>query len=281
MSESIEFSELDLPVVPNPGSDSLVGSAAVDMTALFSGLEEIDGWYNIADYNQHCCGQLKVRLKLMSGGKRPAAGQPMVMPQRAPPGGEDDAVFTETPAAMAPAPEETAVLGEGEGEGALAGGEEALAFGRPGESAGPAAESVPAAAPALAESSVDFHQFTQNICDDLGDLEEKIRSLSPSPASAPPSSRLVDYDRDYEYDYEGRSGHLFREEEVESEAGGAAEDLFLDQIEFTVEEPQGGGEPAPAPTQQQQRGQQGQQGQDDPLDRPAFNFDRIARILSA
>ena len=39
-----------------------MGSAAVDVTALFSGLEELCGWYNIIDYNQHCCGQLKVKI---------------------------------------------------------------------------------------------------------------------------------------------------------------------------------------------------------------------------
>ena len=60
-AEAFRSYDFDYPVTPEE-QDFHVGSAAVDVTALFSGLEELCGWYNIIDYNQHCCGQLKVKI---------------------------------------------------------------------------------------------------------------------------------------------------------------------------------------------------------------------------
>eukprot|EP00873_Tetraselmis_striata_P005901 jgi/Tetstr1/426165/TSEL_016491.t1 len=42
--------------------DVLLGSAALDLTLLWLGLDKIEGWYNLLDVNQQPAGQLKVEL---------------------------------------------------------------------------------------------------------------------------------------------------------------------------------------------------------------------------
>jgi len=44
----------------NHKQDQYIGSIAIDLTPLLSGLEQINGWYNIQDQNGNIQGQLKV-----------------------------------------------------------------------------------------------------------------------------------------------------------------------------------------------------------------------------
>ncbi|XP_066911163.1 C2 domain-containing protein 3-like isoform X2 [Clytia hemisphaerica] len=42
--------------------DIQIGIAKIDTTSLFHGMKSINGWYNIHNFNNQCCGQLKVAI---------------------------------------------------------------------------------------------------------------------------------------------------------------------------------------------------------------------------
>ena len=283
VSESIEFSELDMPVVPDSGTDSLVGSAVVDMTALSSGLDEIHGWYNISDFNQHCCGQLKVRISLLNGKKH--SSKPVLQDDHAFPTidfGRHSLVSEEEQGLVLDQSNLTA-LTTMDGEGVLF---------MPQEEA-PAPPS-PRVAEELEASSVNFLAFTRSICADLGNLEERILSLSPSKT----------------LDAESEQGLPAGGSQVEATHG--EEEIFLNQIDLTIKPDQeaavgiscsDGDERTTTSGLEEEEEEEGGGGREDGdvtatgvslgggdladipparlVERPGLNYDRIARILSA
>eukprot|EP00794_Sanderia_malayensis_P007364 gene7364-8184_t len=46
--------------IPDVTKDVLIGTAVVDISPLNSGLQQINGWYNITDFTGQCTGQIKV-----------------------------------------------------------------------------------------------------------------------------------------------------------------------------------------------------------------------------
>ncbi|GAQ84603.1 hypothetical protein KFL_001970045 [Klebsormidium nitens] len=81
--------------VPSPDLDRLVGCAAIDLSPLFLGMEELCGWYTVHDLRQRSLGQLKVVVSpvdVILTSYRPAdaeGGEVRLRspPQRGPPGG--------------------------------------------------------------------------------------------------------------------------------------------------------------------------------------------------
>ncbi|QDZ20423.1 hypothetical protein A3770_04p29410 [Chloropicon primus] len=287
VSQSIEFSELDEPVRPDPESDTLIGSAVVDVNALFSGLGEIHGWYNVLDYNQNCCGQLKVRISLLNARKHHKddleEGQVHQLDDSGDLGQAGDlAMVSSLGLELEP---ETGDRPEGLGA-------EEVGLQLAGEGAG--ATPGYSGDAGVQESATNFRELTRSICQDLGNLEEKILSLDPSGDCGGAGDDLGSY---------GRSLSL--------------EEIYLNQIEFSVDNfrhspsappleeaplagkddrthtppltPQGGAQaeekaaasPDPAiPEEPKSRGMDATANAAT-FDRPGFNFDRIARILSA
>ena len=50
---------------PDSTTDYVIGFASVDLAPLSAGMRQLNGWYNIVDFNGHCKGQLKVRMWLL------------------------------------------------------------------------------------------------------------------------------------------------------------------------------------------------------------------------
>ena len=258
VTQSIELAMLDEPVRRDPESDVLVGTALVDVSALSSGLDEVHGWYNLLDRNRRCCGQVKARVSLLGGGgARGGRGTAVDGPGLVP--GEDEPVMDGMEAWPALAWEEV-VEGEEEGDGE----ENAEGDDQGGSS-----------------SAGDFVELTRGICEGLGDLESKILSLDRG-AEPAGGDLLGSY---------GRSPSL--------------EEIYLNNIEFSVENyrhdpsappleeaplagaqdrthtpPRPIGRAAAAAAEEEEDTREVHDLVDS--GRPkAFNFDRIARILSA
>ena len=305
VSQSIDFADLDDAATPDSGADALVGSASVDITALFSGLDEIHGWYNVLDYNQRCCGQLKVRISLQNGKKpqpplpAPIGPGPLLdlahLKAFAP---LQDREGLKVPLMALPADSEPrGSMEEGDSGPSLIVTEETLPGGGGGGDLnldGGASE---------ASLREDFFDVARTLCTDLGHLEEKIKALSSSTSvsqgapvpgreeeeeeiflnqidfsldtypSAPPLVGPVPVGSPIENKDLGKSygGKSYREGDT------GVLKMVVGQL---VPRAGGGGDledTEPEPPKEHQR----RDAEDTGLERPGFNFDRIARIMSA
>ena len=116
------------------------------------------------------------------------------------------------------------------------------------------------------QSAVDFHEYTRGICSELGSLEEKILSLSPSDDGK----------------MKAKGGISITEETTEGEA-------FLSQNEVTSSDfpslaygyGQAGATTATTSSDLHDDPSHGSDSEGVGSQHPGFNFDRLARILSA
>jgi hypothetical protein len=51
----------------DPLRDRVLGTAAVDLTALLFGIPWVSGWFNIVDFTGRCNGQIKVCIHILAG----------------------------------------------------------------------------------------------------------------------------------------------------------------------------------------------------------------------